>query len=105
MKTESDKFENTTVISHHDNCGDPNCTLPDTGAKTDTGSKWWQDIVKDTVTTGLGVVSNLFGGSGNSNTPAPTVNNNVAKDNTALYVGLGAGALMFIVLILVLLKK
>ncbi len=105
MKTESDKFKKSTV-SHHDNCGDSACTLPDTNTPdTNTSGKWWEKPAQEAITTGLDILSGLFGGSKNS-APAPAVNTTPpAPDNTALYVGIGAGSLVFLVVILALLKK
>lgn len=106
MKTESKKFEKNIVISHHDNCGDPNCTLPDTttGGETATNSgKFdWNEFASGAVTDVTKMLSEFF-----RKTPATvnTTNNVTPTDNTGLYLGIGAGALVLIVILVVLLKK
>lgn len=105
MNTKSKKFERNILISHHDNCGDPSCTLPDTtGGETGTNSgKFdWNKFAGDAVTDVTKMISELF-----RKTPASvnTTNNVTPTNNTGLYLGIGAGALVLIVLLVVLLKK
>lgn len=103
MNTKSKKFKRNTVVSHHNNCGDPNCTLPDTttGAETNSGKFDWPKFAGGVVTDVTNMLSELF-----RKTPSTVNTTNVTPpDNTGLYVGLGAGALVLVVLLVVLLKK
>lgn len=110
MKTESSKFGKTVSHNGDDFVG----PMPDTSgilngsSTTGTSSKWdWVgDTVKDIVGIGTDYLNGLV--NGKMVTPTPSVNagnTSAPKDNTALYVGIGAGAMVFLVIILVLLKK
>lgn len=110
MKVESSKFVKT--FSHNgddfvgpmpDNSGIMNGT---TSTPSSSSPKWWEAPLQDLVNIGTSYLEGLV----NSGKPvsAPSVNagnTSTPKDNTALYVGIGAGALVFLVIILVLLKK
>ncbi|MBQ8761345.1 MAG: hypothetical protein IJZ06_08000 [Bacteroidales bacterium] len=104
MNTKSKKFKRNTVVSHHDNCGDPNCTLPDTttGAENNSGKFDWNEFAGGAVKDVTNMLSEWL-----RKTPSTVNTTNVTppKDNTGLYVGLGAGALVLVVLLVVLLKK
>ena len=114
MKTESSKFGKT--VSHNPN--DIVGPMPDTSGifnasttsspntSSTSSPKWWETTLQDLASIGTSYLEGLVNG-GKPVSP-PSVNAGSApapKDNTALYVGIGAGALVFLVIILVLLKK
>ena len=105
MKTKSKKFEKKVVISHCETCGDPNHNP--TGKEGETGTNSGKFDWDSVVTTGLNsisdIVTSIWGKQPTYNTY--NNNNNDNKSNTGLYVSLGAGALVLIVLLVVLLKK
>ena len=76
------------------------------GSSSDTGAgagKWWEKPVSDAIS-GVGDILKTWI-QGKNTVYVPTGNTgNTAPDNTALYVGIG-GTLVFLVIILVLLKK
>ena len=113
MKVESSKFVKTFSHNEDEIVTTTNGSGSDTGAgagsgsSSDTGAgsvKWWEKPVSDAIS-GVGDILKTWL-QGKNTVYVPTGNTgNTAPDNTALYVGLGAGAMVFLVIILVLLKK
>ncbi len=91
MKTNSNRFKNK--ISHNED------TPP-----ADTTSQWWQEPLEDILDIGTTYLDGLINGN-KTQLPQKPADDKAPGDNTAMYVSIGAGALAFIVVILVLLKK
>lgn len=88
MITKSDKLKRNVIISHEE----PDTTVQDT-------PKWWS-VVGDAIEDITGMVGDIT-----RQTPENITINKSDEDNTALYIGIGAGVIVVVLLLLVLLKK
>lgn len=106
MNTESKKLQG--AVSYHNNCGNPDCTLPDTADTSSTASQNSQSgkldatsVVNTAINGVTDVLTSLF-----KKTPDTVTNNTTTvQDNTSMYVAAGVGGLLLVVLVFVLLKK
>lgn len=103
MNTESNKFKKSIRISHNHDAPAPGETTTGETTTGETGNSGKFDGTS-VVNTAINGVTDIFE-AWLRKPDTYITNNNTPKDNTNLYIGIGAGALVLIALIFVLFKK